>query len=69
MFLFKDKLYTQVHGISLGSTLGCTVLNFFLGHLEMLIFKDQISWHPKLYIRYWMMCLPFLTMLTRVRLF
>ena len=26
--------------------------NFFLGHLETLIFKDQMSCHPKLYIRY-----------------
>ena len=26
--------------------------NFFLGHLETSIFKDQMSCHPKLYVRY-----------------
>ena len=26
--------------------------NFLGGHLETLIFKDQMSCHPKLYVRY-----------------
>ena len=52
MFLFKDELYKQVDGIGMGSPLGCTMANFFLGHLETLIFKDQMSCHPKLYVRY-----------------
>ena len=34
----------------MGSPLGCTMANFCLGHLETLIFKDQISCHPKLYV-------------------
>ena len=34
MFLFKDELYKQVDGIGMGSLLGCTMANFFLGHLE-----------------------------------
>ena len=52
MFLFKDELYKQVDGIGMGSPFGCTMANFFLGHLETLIFKDQMSCHPKLYVRY-----------------
>ena len=52
MFLFKDELDKQVDGIGMGSPLGCTMANFFLGHLETLIFKDQMSCHPKLYVRY-----------------
>ena len=34
------------------SPLGCTLANFFWGHLETLIFKDQMSCHPKLHVRY-----------------
>ena len=61
MFLFKDELFKQVDGIGMGSPLGRTMANFFLGHLETLNFKDQIATL--------MMCLVFLMMLTRVRLF
>ena len=52
MFLFKDELYKQVDGIALGSPLDCTMANFILGHLETLIFKDLMSYNPKLYVRY-----------------
>ena len=43
MFLFKDELYKQVDDIGMGSPLGCTMANFFVGHLETLIFKNQMS--------------------------
>ena len=70
MFLFKDELHKQVDGIGMGSLLGCTTANFFLGHLEMLIFKDQMSCHPKLFMfAILMKSLLFLMMLTHVRLF
>ena len=70
MFLFKDEVYKQVDGIGMGSPLGCTVANFFLGHLETLIFKDQKSLVTLNYMLViLMMCLLFLMMLTRVRLF
>ena len=36
----------------MGSPLGCTVANFFLRHLETLIFKDQMSCHSKLNVCY-----------------
>ena len=49
MFPFKDELYKQ--GDDIGSPLGCFMANFFLGHIETLIFKDQMSCHPKLYAR------------------
>ena len=45
-------MYKQVVGIGMGSPLCCTMANFFLGHLETLIFKDQMSCRPKLYVRY-----------------
>ena len=48
MFLFKDELYKQVDGM--GSPLGFTMPNFFLEHLDALVFTDQISFHPKLYV-------------------
>ena len=38
--------------LCMGSPLCCTMANFFLGHLETLIFKDQMPYHPKLYVRY-----------------
>ena len=51
MFLFKDELCKQVDGIHMEFPLGCTMANFFLGHLETIIFKVQMSCHPKLYVR------------------
>ena len=46
MFLFKDELYKQVDGIDMGSPLGCTMANFFLGHLETLIFQRSSVLSP-----------------------
>ena len=36
----------------MGSLLGCTLANFFLGHLETVIFQQPSSAHPKMYLRY-----------------
>ena len=36
----------------MGSPLGCTLANFFLGHLEAVIFKQPSSTHSKMYFRY-----------------
>ena len=52
MLLFKDELYKYVDGIGMGSPLVCTMANIFFWHLETLIFKDQMSCHPKLYVCY-----------------
>ena len=52
MFLYNNKLYKQIDGVAMGSPLGCTLANFFLGHLETVIFKQPSSTHPKMYLRY-----------------
>ena len=52
MFLYNNKLYKQIDGVAMGSPLGCTLANFFLGHLETVIFKQPSSSHPKMYLRY-----------------
>ena len=36
----------------MGSLLGCTLANFFLGHLETIIFKQPSSTLRKIYLRY-----------------
>jgi len=52
MFIYKDKLYKQIDGVAMGSPLGCCLANFFLRHLESVIFKQQSLDHPKIYLRY-----------------
>ena len=51
-FLFNKKLYTQVDGVQMGSPLGPTLANWFLGDIEGSIFKDSKPWYPKFYTRY-----------------
>ena len=51
MFLYNDKLYRQVDGVAMGSPLGPSLANFFLGHLEKKFFGN-IGVNPKLYLRY-----------------
>ena len=51
MFLYKDKLYKQTDGVAMGSPLGPSLANFFLGHLEKQLFSNP-SIIPKLYVRY-----------------
>ena len=34
MFLYRDKLYRQVDGVAMGSPLGPSLANFFLGYIE-----------------------------------
>ena len=55
MFLFKDELFKQVDGIGMGSPLACTMANCLvtLNYIFAIL----------------MMCLLFLMVLTRVRLF
>ena len=52
MFLYKDKLYQQHDGVSMGSPLAPTLANFFLAHIENKLFGKQSDFHPKLYSRY-----------------
>ena len=48
----KDRLYKQVDGVTMGSLLGVTIANLFLGHLEEKVFADKPFCLPKLYLRY-----------------
>ena len=52
MFLYKDKLYQQHDGVSMGSPLAPTLANFFLAHIENKLLGKQLDFHPKLYSRY-----------------
>jgi hypothetical protein len=51
MFLYKDGLYRQVDGVAMGSPLGPSLANFFLGHLEELKLFSKPSITPKFYVR------------------
>ena len=48
----SNKLFKQIEGVTMGSPSGCTPANFLFGHLEILIFKQPSSTHPKIYLRY-----------------
>ena len=52
MFLYKDKLYQQVDGVAMGSPLGPTLANFFLGHVEKTLFENLDCAAPAFYARY-----------------
>ena len=39
-FLYKDILYKQIDGVTMGSPLGPTIANFFLANLENRILKN-----------------------------
>ena len=52
LFMYNDKLYKQIDGVTMGSPLGPTLANFFLGCLEEKIFKHNCNVVPKLYLLY-----------------
>ena len=52
MFLYNDRLFKQVDGVAMGSPLGPSLANFFLGYLEETRFFNDSSIKPKLYVRY-----------------
>ena len=41
IFMYKNKLYKQVDGVAMGSSLGPTIANFFLAHLETALLKNN----------------------------
>ena len=47
-FTFTDKLYKQIDGVAMGSPLGLTLANFFLGNLENSVFEHSSPSHPKI---------------------
>ena len=54
MFLYRDKLYKQVDGVSMGSPLGPTIANFCLAHFESQLLSNNSDENssPNLYLRY-----------------
>ena len=54
IFLYKDAVYQQIDGCAMGSPLGPTLANWFLGKMEREIFIDNVflDYAPELYVRY-----------------
>jgi len=53
IFMYKDSFYKQIDGITMGSPLGPTFANFFLGHLEKSWLNNDTNCNkPLLYYRY-----------------
>ena len=50
-FLYKDILYKQIDGVTMGSPLGPTIANFFLANLENRILKNKNQHSPNLHLR------------------
>ena len=51
-FLYNNKIYTQVDGVQMGSPLGPTLANWFLGYIEDKLFRNNKDFFPKFYTRY-----------------
>ena len=52
LFMYKNNLFRQVDGVAMGSPLGPSIANFFLGHLEEKKLFTNGNINPKLYVRY-----------------
>ena len=52
MFMHQNKLFKQVDGVAMGSPLGPSLANFFLGHFEKTEVFKQENICPKMYMRY-----------------
>ena len=52
LFLYKDTLYKQIDGVTLGCPLGQTLANFFMTHMEKQLLCNDPEASPKLYLRY-----------------
>ena len=49
LFKYKDKLYKQMDGVTMGSCLGPTLANFFSGCLKEKLFANTNNLSPNLY--------------------
>ena len=53
LFMYNDKLYKQIDGVTMGSCLGPTLANFFFGCLvEKLFAINTYNLSPNLYLWY-----------------
>lgn len=51
-FLYKNDLYCQIDGVTMGSPLGPTLANFFMANFEVKFMNEKALHTPKLYLRY-----------------
>ena len=52
LFRYKEVLYQQTNGVTMGSPLGPTLANFFIANLENKLLQKESDTNPKLYLRY-----------------
>ena len=52
MFLYKDKLFQQIDGVSMSSPLGPIIADFFLAETKTRLLLQQLNSTPKVYFRY-----------------
>ena len=52
MFLYNGQLYKQIDGVAMGSPLGPTLANWYLGTIEKKLFAQNMHFYPKFYVRY-----------------
>ena len=51
IFMYRNKFYKQSDGVAMGSPLGPSLANFFLGYLETTFFQSNL-YFPQFYCRY-----------------
>ena len=52
IFAYNGRLYKQIDGVIMGSPLGPTLANFFLGHMEKQLCANHDLLKPNLYVRF-----------------
>ena len=52
IFIYKDKFYQQIDGVTMGSPLGPTLANFFLAEIETRLLETNLNFFPKVYYQY-----------------
>ena len=52
LFMYKNKLYKQIDGVTMGCPLDPILVNFFLGCIEQKLFANKSDFLPSVYLRY-----------------
>ena len=52
VFMYRDVLYQQTDGVSMGNPLAPTLANFFLADIETKLFSQVETFYPSLFLRY-----------------
>ena len=51
LVMYRDKLYKQINGITIGYPLGPTLANFIMAHMQNQLLCNDLESFPKLYVR------------------